>query len=140
MNHIKLEDLSKIKQQLKVLLGEDFFRHEIDSVSFEGLSPYEISKYQSKIHPFVSWWKILGKDIKTSKKQKSITISKDSLRAVHLWMHLKNIEPLNNSCRIFNSIRDRNTFHSGLFEARIASEYKSKNLNIEIIEIGRAHV
>jgi len=130
--HITPQNIRKLSNELHNLLGEDFFAKQVDSFSIDGLNLRDGFIKEQNAHPLALMWKTFLNDISICEQRGTLLLNSDSIICLHALMYLNDLKGVKNHERIFNDLKIKEKFYSTLFEARIASEYRSKGYDIEI--------
>lgn len=130
--NITPQNIRKLSNELRSLLGEIFFAEHVDSFSIDGLSLRDGFIKKQNAHPLSLMWKTFLRDISICEQRGTLLLNSDSIICLHALMYLKNLKDVRNIERLINDLRIKGKFYSTIFEARIASEYRSKGYKIEI--------
>lgn len=133
MIEINEHNIENYIEEFRKVLGDDFI-NEIDSFETLGLKKHEADRTESTAHPFALWWRAYKQDIIRIKDSGRFGLSVQSSRALEMLSNLIDIKNIPNVQRIKNSIRNKGTFFSGIFEAYIAAGYLFQGFSVEAVE------
>jgi len=126
------QNIRKLSNELRSYLGEIFFAEHVDSFSIDGLSLRDGFIKEQNAHPLSLMWKTFLRDISICEQRGTLSLNSNSIICLHALMCLKNLKDVINLERLIKDLRIKEKFYSTIFEARIASEYRSKGHKIEI--------
>ena len=130
--NITPQNIRRLSNDLRSILGEVFFSEQVDFFSIDGLNLRDGFINEQNAHPLALMWKTFLNDISICEQRGTLLLNSDSIICLHALMYLNDLKGVKNFERILNDLKIIEKFYSTLFEARIASEYRSKNFHIEI--------
>ena len=129
---ITVEEITTKIEFIEKTLGKDFLDPFIDGNSAPE-SLWNKIRYDLKEHFFASWWRSINNDVKNANEDK-IYLSDKSLRFLSLAWSIETIKNISNISRLLTDLKNKNSFYSAAYEARVASEFILNGYLIEIVE------
>jgi len=128
-------DLLRIRSEIVTILGQSFINSlegKYNSIKSRNV-PHNIEDIMfENAHPFLKWWLAFKRDYDISLNKNVLSLCGDSAKLLDLYYHIKLISSISNSERIIKSLKNRSTFHSGVYECYVASAYVNKGYKIII--------